>query len=74
MMSVFSRNWSKAVQLEVFRGLKTEPRPKGSGKGVKGSGLKFTDLFPNLKPGEGGFNIYAGKGKKGGEAEAGDSE
>lgn len=61
-MSVFSKAWVEALKTEIFRSLKQAPSPKGSGK--IHPRVRKSDLFPNLKPGEGGSNLYGNKGKK----------
>lgn len=58
-MSTFSRHWERDLKSKLVKSMRQEPNPKGSGK--IHPKIRFEDIFPNRKPGEGGFDMSGGK-------------
>lgn len=61
-MSTFSKAWHKQLEADIVKALRDTNHPKGSGRDHHK--LRHADIFPARKPGEGGFDMTAGKGKR----------
>lgn len=69
-MTSFSRQWHTDSEKQLLKDMRNAPHPK-DGKKVHPA-ITHADTFKPTKPGEGGFDMYAGKGKKGDKAAATD--